>query len=134
MNQHSFSTWLQETITGLQAEDLATCTAAASAVREARRLAQSQGYPDLVPPCRTPLLAVSVARDILARTLSIDPPASGPLTVKQAAERLGVSPKTIYAMVERGRLRCQRIGRAIRINPRDLDGLSETPKYKHLRL
>ena len=87
--------------------------------------------------CTVDQLAVSTARDTLSRALAaVDPPASGPLTVKQAAERLAVSPKTVYAMIEKGRLRCQRIGRAIRINPRDLDGLNDTeaPRYKHLRL
>ena len=132
---HSFSTWLQAEIVQLEAEDLDVCTGAAASVREARRFAQGLGCPDLVPPCRTSLLAVSVARDILACALAtVDPPASGPLTVKQAAERLGVSPKTIYALIERGRLRCQRIGRAIRINPRELDSVGEDREYRHLRL
>ncbi len=55
-------------------------------------------------------------------------------TVKQAAERLGVSPKTIYDLVEKGRLRCFRIGKAIRIQPEDLEMGTEVPRYKHLRI
>lgn len=58
-------------------------------------LAQSLGYPDLVPKW----LALQVARDMLSRALA----ASGPLTVKQAAER--VSPKKIYDPVEKGKIR-----------------------------
>ena len=67
----------------------------------------------------------------------IDPPNAGPLTVKEAAERLGVSPKTIYAMIASGKLIAQRIGRAIRIRPADLDQLNDHPReasFKHLRL
>lgn len=134
MNKHEFAKWLRAEIGDMTREDLATCEGAAMAMREARRVAQSLGYPDLVPPCRTEFLALSVAREHLARALAvIDPPTSGPLTVKQAAERLGVSPKTIYDLVEKGKIRHTRIGRAIRINPADLD-TQERPRYKHLRL
>ena len=138
MNLHEFSKWLSAEIAELNApeSDLDICEGAASVVREARRIAQSLGYPDLVPSCKTDLLALTTARNILSRALAvIDPPNSGPLTVKQAAKRLNVSPKTIYAMIEKGTLRCQRIGRAIRINPRDLDGLNDTREtvFKHLK-
>lgn len=137
-NLHDFSQWLQAEIVELDGSDaLDICGGAAVIVREARRIAQSLGYPDLVPRCTVDLLALSTARDILSRALAvIDPPNSGPLTVKQAAERLGVSPKTIYKLVASGKLRDQRIGRAIRINPRDLDGLNDTREtgFKHLRL
>lgn len=46
-----------------------------------------------------------------------------PLTVKQAAERLSVSPDTIYTLCASGKLRHQRIGAGkgtIRIFPADL--------------
>ncbi len=46
------------------------------------------------------------------------------LTVRQASERMGVSPRTIYDLCDSGRLRCQRIGTGrgtIRIRPSDLD-------------
>lgn len=45
------------------------------------------------------------------------------LTVKQAAERLNVSPDCVYQMVEAGKLRHQRIGKGrgtIRISAADL--------------
>jgi len=138
VNKHDFSKWLQATITEHDGpETFELCESAAIAVREARCTAQSLGYPDLVPRCPTDALRLSTAREILSRALAvIDPPNSGPLTVKQAAERLRVSDKTIYKMIDNGRLRCQRIGRAIRINPRDLDGLNDPPQtgFKHLRL
>lgn len=50
--------------------------------------------------------------------------ADKPLTVKQAASRLGVSPETIYSLVESKKLRHQRVGRAIRIYPADLQWIA----------
>ena len=62
------------------------------------------------------------------------------LTVKQAAERLNVSPRTIYDLCEMGRLRCKRVGKGrgtIRILPVDLEGCLAKPeptKYRHLTI
>ena len=138
MNKQEFAKWLQTEIKELYHldPDPAMCEGAAVVVREARRIAESLGYPDLVPPCYTHVgIPLPTASHILSKCLAtIDPPATGPLTVKQAAERLGVSPKTIYDMVERGRLRCIRIGRAIRIQPSELNVGTEAPRYKHLRI
>jgi len=136
MTKQEFVRWLQLEIAGLDhpEPDTAMCESAADSVRRARLVAQSLGYADLVPPCAE-LISLPNARAVLARCLAaIDPPASGPLTVKQAAERMGVSPKTIYDLIDKGRLRCSRIGRAIRIEPRDLAMGTEETKYKHLRL
>lgn len=47
-----------------------------------------------------------------------------PLTVNQGAEYLQVHPITIRRMIERGELRAFRVGRSIRIDPRELDKLS----------
>jgi excisionase family DNA binding protein len=137
MTKQEFSKWLRAEIQDLVHPEPELHTIfddAATAVQEARRVAQSLGYPDLVPPCCESVSPHS-AREILSRCLAvIDPPASGPLTVKQAAERLGVSPKTVYDLVEKGRLRCIRIGRAIRIRPADLEMGTVEHTYKHLRL
>jgi excisionase family DNA binding protein len=57
------------------------------------------------------------------------------LTVKQAAERLHVSTRTIYDLVESGRLRCNRYGSGrgtIRIRPDDLNACSAEPPTKKL--
>ena len=43
------------------------------------------------------------------------------LTAKQAAERLGVVPDTIWDWCQMKRLRHRKLGRMIRIDPRDLD-------------
>jgi excisionase family DNA binding protein len=62
------------------------------------------------------------------------------LTVQQAAERLNVSPRTIYDLCEMGRLRCKRVGKGrgtIRIRPVDLEGCLAKPeptKYRHLTI
>lgn len=61
----------------------------------------------------------------LAAMLGNDSPAdSKPLTVKQAAERLGVSVDAVYDLCRDGRLRCFRAGEGrgtIRIRPADLE-------------
>ncbi len=136
MTKQDFSKWLRTAIADLDHPDpdVTIAESAAMTVREARRIAETLSYPDLLPPCKTPALALPVARRFLSKALAVvDPPATGPLTVKQAAERLGVSIKTVYGQIEKGKLRCVRIGRAIRIQPGDLD-TTEGPKYKHLRL
>ena len=44
------------------------------------------------------------------------------LTIKQAAERLGLCPRTVYALIDSGRLQRLKIGRAARIAAADLAG------------
>ena len=67
-------------------------------------------------------------------------PTANVLTVKETAERLGVSQRTIYDLIESGRLRAQRIGigrGTIRIRPTDLNGCLAEPEpttYKHLTI
>jgi excisionase family DNA binding protein len=76
----------------------------------------------------------------VAATVQASKPKSDLLTVRQAAAQLNVSQRTIYDLVESGRLKCQRIGigrGTIRIRSRDLDGcLAEPAKtiYKHLTI
>lgn len=43
------------------------------------------------------------------------------LTVKQVAQRLAVSAKSVYAAISRGELAAYRVAGAIRIAPADLD-------------
>ena len=45
------------------------------------------------------------------------------LTVKVAAQRLGLGRSTLYQLMESGQLGYYRFGRARRINPADLEGL-----------
>jgi excisionase family DNA binding protein len=136
MTRQEFSAWLKAEIAGLTHPEIdeALCEEAAGTVAEARRIAESLGWPDLVPPMLARAISPPSARRLLSKALAVvDPPASGPLTVKQAAEWMGVSPKTIYDLVEKGRLRCTRVGKAIRIRPGDLE-MGGEQKYKHLRL
>lgn len=44
------------------------------------------------------------------------------LTVRETAETLNVSRQTVYNWVRCGHLKAVRIGRTLRINPRDLPG------------
>lgn len=58
-----------------------------------------------------------------------------PLTVNQGAEYLQVHPITVRRLIERGELRAFRVGRSIRIDPRELDKLSRravTPTAAYL--
>jgi excisionase family DNA binding protein len=57
------------------------------------------------------------------------------LTVKQAADRLNVSPSKVYKLCESGQLHCFKIGRATRIAVADIDTLKEKPRrFSHFRL
>jgi len=47
------------------------------------------------------------------------------LTREQVAEELGVSPRTVARLVERGELACVRIGRLARFRPADLAAFVE---------
>lgn len=49
------------------------------------------------------------------------------LTVKEAAERLGISPSKLYRMTWSGEIYTQRIGRAVRVPETALDALTSVP-------
>lgn len=91
----------------------------------------------------TPLAMTTDPREALiqvGRLLDQLNPQPDLLTVKQVAEQLNVSPRTVYDLVESGRLRCSRVGKergTIRIRPEDLDRIVDksTPAtYKHLTI
>lgn len=42
--------------------------------------------------------------------------------VREGAQRLGVSPRTIYRQIQRGRLPAVRVGRVLRVRWSDLTG------------
>ena len=48
------------------------------------------------------------------------------LTVKEAAEQLGLSPKTIWAWVYSRRLEIVRLGRSVRVPQNSIDELIES--------
>ena len=85
----------------------------------------------------TPRDGMAIIGKLLAWTQATAPAV---LTVQQAAERLGVSPRTVYDLVEVGDLKCQRVGTGrgtIRIRPADLDKCnseqeSRTSKLRHI--
>jgi len=47
-------------------------------------------------------------------------------TVKSLAEKLAVTPMTIYRLVEQGKLPAVKIGRVIRFNPKEVDAFLES--------
>lgn len=59
------------------------------------------------------------------------------LTVKEAAQKLNISPRTIYDLVRLGRLKCQRFGKGrgvIRFRPTDLESFRVPVGLRHLHL
>ena len=55
------------------------------------------------------------------------------MTVKQVAERLGISLAQVYALCSVGRLPCHRFGKgkgAIRVKEEDLDAFVEASRFK----
>lgn len=54
------------------------------------------------------------------------------LTMREAAkQRLNVSERTVWAMIQRGDLRAVRIGRSVRIDPRELDRFLAAAAVSH---
>lgn len=80
----------------------------AATIREAGRRAAKAGVVKAVEACsiRPGPIAPSLARKILAECLAAVPQVDdcGPLTVAQAAERMNVSTRQVYALCERGEL------------------------------
>jgi len=65
----------------------------------------------------------------MSRALHQDTPAFEPLlTYRQAAEILGVTDRTIWTLVDQGKLPVVRFGRSVRIDPVDLRGLINSAK------
>ena len=57
------------------------------------------------------------------------------LTVKETAERMKCSERTVYELVRSGRLHAQRLGKgrgAIRIAPADLQNIGPVRRLRHL--
>jgi excisionase family DNA binding protein len=66
----------------------------------------------------------AVVRDEIQRSGLIAPARA--LTVREAADRLSVDPKTVRRLVQRGELRAVRVGsKALRILSSDVDALLE---------
>jgi excisionase family DNA binding protein len=54
-------------------------------------------------------------------------------SVREVADRLGVHPETIRRLIHEGRLDAVRVGRALRVAPRALDGFLERQRVKPAR-
>lgn len=57
---------------------------------------------------------------------------NGPLSVKQAADELGVSPETVYKLCAENGLRHTRIGRRITISRQHLEIYRDGHRFRHL--
>lgn len=78
--------------------------------------------------CRVNNDSVTAAVLALASVLAPQPKRTG-LTTDEAAEYLGVSPKTVARLCKQGRLRRQPVGgRSVRFNTSDLDAVKSNPK------
>ncbi len=126
---------------GLDDIPLDVCEGFADMVRNIGRLATSLGLWQTAAranKCRTSHLGVLTARQAILDALADldDAPQPEFLTVKEAAERLSVSARTVYDLVRSGRLHAQRLGNgrgAIRIAPADLANISQpSRRLRHL--
>ena len=52
------------------------------------------------------------------------------LGTTEAAERLGVVPRTLYRMIDEGAIPAYKMGRVIRVKESDLDAFLETTKVQ----
>jgi excisionase family DNA binding protein len=113
---------------------------AVAAIRNAGRLAIALELPKVAEICegvRTQALALSVAQRILTECLNAtkDDESLEFLTVKEVADRLKCSERTVYEMVRSGRLHAQRAGKgrgAIRITAADLQNIGPVRHLRHL--
>jgi excisionase family DNA binding protein len=70
------------------------------------------------------------AATLVLATVMADRPVHEMLTPKQAATAVGVSVDLIYDLCRDGKLRHQKIGRAIRIHAADLENFDSKPTTK----
>jgi excisionase family DNA binding protein len=139
-NVSEFRKWLRAEIAALDnppEDPLPICEDAARALKNARRIAIALELPDVAKVCEkvtTPALALPIAQRLLTKCLTLLP--ADTLTVKEAAQRLKVSERTVYDLVRSGRLHAQRVGKgrgAIRIAPADLANIGQpTRRLRHL--
>lgn len=140
-NVAQFRSWLRAEIADMDGphpdDSLPLCEAAVWTIKKARRLAVALELPDVAKICErvtTSALALPVAQRVLTECLASLQPDT--LTVYQAAERLGVSERTVYDLVRSGRLRSTRIGNGrgtIRIAPADLTDIRKPARsLRHL--
>lgn len=129
----SFAKWLRVRIRELDigadlvGNDPQLTDRAASIRDEAARRAASLGLTGIYQACPTTDNAGAVV-EYLSRVLAALPEPAGALTVQQAAERSGIPVRTLYRMVEQGKLPHTRVGTgrgSIRIKPATLDRLLE---------
>lgn len=52
------------------------------------------------------------------------------LGTTEAAERLGVVPRTLYRMIDEGQIPAYKMGRVIRVKASDLDAFLETTRVR----
>lgn len=52
------------------------------------------------------------------------------LSTKEAAERLGITPRTLYRLVDEGKLDAYQFGRVFRLKQQDVDAFIEASKIR----
>ena len=91
------------------------------------------GLADLVTK---PICSLHDARAYIAQCLQATK-GTEYLSVTEAAQKLNISPRTIYALVRSGRLKCWRIGNGrgvIRFRPTDFENFRAPTGLRHLHL
>ena len=134
-----FRKWLKAEITKLDdpEPDEQQCYEALAAIRNAGRLAVALELPkvaEISDGVHTQAIALPVAQRILTECLNAIKDDDA-LSVKEAAERMKCSVRTVYEMVRAGRLHAQRLGKgrgAIRIASEDLQNIGPIRRLRHL--
>ena len=93
-------------------------------IREIELQATKLGQPEIVQVCqiKNPIIGVKAARYLISCCLACL--TDGPLTVQEAAERMGVSVRKVYQLCTDGHLRHSK--NPIRIQPADLVKYQQT--------
>lgn len=103
------------------------CRATVEAVRDR---AIREGFYNVASECCTVSGGIKNARAVLTRCLAVLPEHA--LTVKEVAQRLGVSASMVYKLVGEQLLPHTRVGRRITVTPAQLEEYRSRSRFRHL--
>jgi len=144
MNRNEFARWLRNTIGQLgcvpagERDYIGEMELAESLLRQAGEYATKLGLSDAYRRCQVRKPTLVDATEALSFCLGQVRNEDGPFTVAETAERLNISERTVYDLVDSGDLQCSRYGKgggAIRITLEHLQAYQhrdEAPRFRHV--